>query len=317
NLKDSLQSHVGNSADINLSLILLLRGLGLDANPVLLSTWNHGPLLEANPTRGGLNYVIACVNIDSLKYLLDATSPNLPMNTLPRRCLNGQGIVVAAGPVRWVDLYKDERNNSLMMGDFKIDSLGNLNGKLDVSKSGYYAKSDRDDFFNNGEESFTRMLSKNMKAWEVGSIIYENMSSPGKNLKISYQLSSGEISQSSGDMIYVNVLCGLGQAANPFISEKRIYPVEFGCPLKDSYVFSFEIPAGFKLETLPESVSILLPNKTGSFRFLTSMKENKILVTSNLSINKAFFTVTEYLDLREFFNRIVIKHSQQIVLKKS
>jgi hypothetical protein len=44
---------------------------------------------------------------------------------------------------------------------------------------------------------------------------------------------------------------------------------------------------------------------------------NKISLRSQLSINKPIFYQAEYANLKDFFDKIVAKHAQQIVLKKS
>jgi hypothetical protein len=117
-------------------------------------------------------------------------------------------------------------------------------------------------------------------------------------------------------MIYLNVLAGLGQNHNPFSAEKRVYPVDFRCPLKDNYVFTYEIPAGYKVESLPEQVRFTLPDQSASFKFVIAARDNKIMVSSTLTITKPVYITSEYENLRDFFARIVAKHAQQIVLKK-
>jgi len=317
NLKKAFQDHAGNSADLNLSLILLLRELDLNVLPVALSTWNNGYILESMPTLRGLDYVAGLVKIDSVEYLLDATSSCLPYNMIPRRCLNNKGVVVSPGNVRWVSLLGSEKNNDLLYAALKIDSAGNLSGKLESSKSGYSAVSSREDYFSSGEQPFTKEVKQKMKSWEIGEVKYENMSNPDQVLKISYTVNPSEICQASNDMIYLNVLAGLGQKTNPFNAEKRVYPVDFRCPFKDAYVFTYEIPAGYKIESLPESVRFTLADQSASFKFVIAAKDNKIMVSSTLSITKPVYITTEYENLRDFFARIVAKHAQQIILKKT
>ncbi len=102
----------------------------------------------------------------------------------------------------------------------------------------------------------------------VDSIRIENnsISSP---LNISYKIQSQEIAQNSGNMIFLNVLLGMGETKNPFAPEKREYPVDLGCPLKDSYIFVIEIPDGYQVESLPEKVSLSLPGNAGTYKFTT------------------------------------------------
>ncbi len=54
----------GNSADINLCLVLLLKRLDFDAFPVALSTRQNGLISPAFPTIDKLNYVVAGVKYD-------------------------------------------------------------------------------------------------------------------------------------------------------------------------------------------------------------------------------------------------------------
>jgi hypothetical protein len=236
---------------------------------------------------------------------------------IPRRCLNDKGVVVSDGNTRWVALLRGEKDNSLKFADLKVDSAGNIQGRMIDSHSGYSAISSRENFFSSGEASYSKTLKEKLKSWDVGEIKYENAGDPEKEFKVIFDLNQSEIGQSSGKMIYLNVLSGLGQNSNPFNNEKRIFPVDFNCPVKDAYVFTYDIPPGYHIESLPESVKFSLPDQSASFKFVVGSKDNKVMVSSMLSIYKPVFIASEYDALRDFFARIVAKHSQQIVLKKN
>ena len=61
-LKRVFKEGSGNTAEVNLTLVALLRACGIYANPVVLSTKEHGiPLF---PTREGFNYVVAGLRRD-------------------------------------------------------------------------------------------------------------------------------------------------------------------------------------------------------------------------------------------------------------
>lgn len=85
-IQKAYKEKLGNSADINLLLVAMLRKIGLKANPVLISTRQHGiPLF---PTLDGFNHVIACVEINGEFNLMDATERLSVPNVLPPRILN-------------------------------------------------------------------------------------------------------------------------------------------------------------------------------------------------------------------------------------
>ena len=71
-LQKAYKNKTGNSADINLILVVLLRKLNLNCNPVILSTRSNGQINFSNPSLSKLNYVIALVRIKDKEYLLDA-----------------------------------------------------------------------------------------------------------------------------------------------------------------------------------------------------------------------------------------------------
>src|SRR6476661_3698871 len=104
--------HRGNSADVNLLLIAALRAAKIEANPVLLSTRDHGRLNSALPQVSKFNYVVAHVLLSNGQDLLvDATEPLLPSGMLPERCLSETGRLILKEPAesRWIEIKPSQR----------------------------------------------------------------------------------------------------------------------------------------------------------------------------------------------------------------
>ena len=59
-----------------------------------------------------------------------------------------------------------------------------------------------------------------------------------------------------------------------------------------------------------------MPEKGGKFSYSVKIQGNKILVLSQFKISKNLFLPTEYQALKEFYNIVVAKQSEQVVLKK-
>ncbi|MGZ5197520.1 MAG: DUF3857 domain-containing protein, partial [Kaistella sp.] len=70
-IRNLISTKVGNTAEINLMLTMLLRSVGINADPVVLSTVNRGFLLAYNPSISQLNYVVASFLDKDKIYLLD------------------------------------------------------------------------------------------------------------------------------------------------------------------------------------------------------------------------------------------------------
>jgi transglutaminase-like putative cysteine protease len=237
NLKKSLQDKTGNSADINLLLVLLMRELDLKADPVILSTRDHGLAFETYPSVSRMNNVICLTRIEDKEYLLDATNPWMPMDIVSFQCLNGEGLVVNPETDRWINLLNDEKNNALCYAEMKITNDGVVKGKMEISRSGYFAVDDRNKFVREGNDDYKKHLKESLKDWNVDELDLEAMDNPVEPVKNIYHITSPDILQVNGNMIYFNVMMNLFPNFNFFKPEDRIYPVDFGCPLKYVYVF--------------------------------------------------------------------------------
>ena len=87
--------------------------------------------------------------------------------------------------------------------------------------------------------------------------------------------------------------------------------------VKEQYVINLTIPTGYTVEELPEPTQVKLPEDAGVFRYLVSEKNGKVQITSKLYIKKNRFEPEEYQGLRQFFDLIVEKQGEQVVLKKT
>lgn len=76
------------------------------------------------------------------------------------------------------------------------------------------------------------------------------------------------------------------------------------------------MPDGYQVDELPQAKVLSLPSNTGRFTYSVTQAGNLLNVISNFQINKSIFTQEEYPGLREFYNQVVAKQAEQIVLKK-
>ena len=58
----------------------MLREVGIDANPALISTRANGKVLQIYPMWGQFNYVLVQVNMEGKSFFIDATDPMAPMD---------------------------------------------------------------------------------------------------------------------------------------------------------------------------------------------------------------------------------------------
>lgn len=316
-LKKVVEEKKGNSADINFLLASMLEKAGFTVFPVLLSTRNHGFLRESIPVSSQFNYVICEVRLGDKTILLDATEKLLPTGVLPERCLNGKGLSISKEGYKWIDLQTPVKSRTLLNSDLALDVNGELKGKMQIDRSGYHGLKCRRNYFSKGETDYVKDFAGTRSSWEFEKSEFKGATEIQNPFSEIHTLTITDHVSSSGDIMYINPFVIGKQEENPFKLEKREYPVDFGSAFDNMYIVKIKIPEGYSVEELPKSKVFMLPASAAKYVYNMTNVSNTITLTSNLSINKNLFSQDEYLNLREFYNQVVAKQAEQIVLKKN
>ena len=317
NLKKALDAKIGNVADINMLLVVLLRELGYNANPVILSTREHGRIMEGYVLLRKFNYVIAHVDVGGKDLLLDATATQTPMGILPLRCLNGQGRLISKNTTKWIDLKSSYKFIEIGVSNFAIDDNGKAKGDLTISHLGYSNVSERKKYHNDGKEKYIEAYRKNNANWKIEKTDIQNIDDVTNPLVAKHDLIIDDFANVAGDKIYFNPVMFNAQKENPFKNPDRKFPVDFGALVEETFVATYTIPDGYVVEEVPKGARVSLPDDGGRFTYFIGVGEGgKISISSKIQLKKAMYFAEEYETLRAFYDQIVQKHAEQIVLKK-
>lgn len=314
--KKAYENRTGNSADINLLLTAMLKEAGLQADPVILSTREHGRVMESYALLSKFNYVIAHVNLDGKSVLLDATDPVIGYNMLPTRCLNGAGWMVSERNPGWIPLQTPEKRVDVFAAKLNLDEEGELKGTIDVSKGGYSGLPMRKTLLAEGKDKFIEQVKKDNPAWQIAKYDFVDVEDINKAVNAKYSVTLSEQVQVAGNMMYIKPMLTQATGENPFKLENRKFPVDLAVPIDETFSCAITIPAGYKVEELPKGAIVDLPEKSGRFMYMTAVNGNTVQVTSRISLKKPMYYAEEYQFLKEFFNQVISKHAEQIVLKK-
>ncbi len=315
NLKKIIEKKSGTSGDINLMLASMLDKAGLEVDMVMLSTRDHGFVRQAYPMTKQFNYVICSVNLDGKTILLDATEKYLPFDVLPSRCLNGQGLVISKKNHGWVTISTRAKAKTIVSVDLALAVDGELKGKIQYTRDGYDAETMRESFNKKGEATYVKDFLAT-KQWQVEKSAFQDIKDLSKSVKESHEVSLSEHSSSAGDVIYINPFVTSQVQENPFKSEKREYPVDFGSLTDKTYICKITLPENFAVDELPKSKVIALPGNAGKYMYNAVQTGNAVNITSAFQINKSLFIQDEYPLIKEFYNQVVAKQAEQIVVKK-
>ncbi|MEP0262790.1 transglutaminase domain-containing protein [Dokdonia sp.] len=305
----------GNSADINLLLVGLLREAGIDSNPVLISSKSNGiPLF---PTRNGFDFVVAAVGGDGNPLLLDASHKLSAPQILNTELINWNGRMIRAnGTSSAVNLNapKIAVHNSFVSASIDADLV--LKGNSKNRFTGHYGMEAREAYVGlNKEEQLSKIEQKN-KSWEIEKASFKEMENIYKPLVLEYDFISESTVEEIGGKLYISPLLNMIPNQNYFKSENRLYPIDFEFAKEDKYNITIKIPEGYKVESLPEKLAINLKGGMGTFRFDISESNGVITVVEQKSINRSRFGAETYKDLQQYFKMITKKENEKIVLIK-
>jgi hypothetical protein len=135
-----------------------------------------------------------------------------------------------------------------------------------------------------------------------------------ETFEISAKLSTFHHGQIIGERMYVNPVIFSRMASNPFRSENRSYPVDFGYPYTTVEETELSVPMGFRVEEVPEDVSFKMTGAKFDLSF--SADSAQVRCVRRLTVIQPVCRPYLYVALRKFFEKIVSADRQQVVLVK-
>jgi len=217
--------------------------------------------------------------------------------------------------IEWINLAGKGLSKYNTFGNLMISETGEITADLNIKRDGYFAF-DRRQEINIDKEQVIKDFEKESSGFSVSEYNPVNTSNPDEILEEQFKGTITEIIASSGDMIYFNPCLYEKYNENPFKVEERNYPVDFAYPREYKTIYSFSLPAGWKVEEMPKNVSLKLENNGCRFQYNIQQVSDKIVFSQIFYIGQTVFLPADYNALKEFFKQIVAKQQEQIVLKK-
>jgi hypothetical protein len=314
-LETAFEKKTGSSADLNLMLLALLKHYGVESYPVLVSTRDHGQAIELYAIVRQFDHVITLAKFGEQFIAIDVDDPTRPLGYPRINSLNSFGWLVDAANPQWIQL-PSPGGKMVSSGNLKLDAEGTMSGTMDYKFEGYPAISVMSKMKDDEKGHFLQEDLKEMypdmkyadvefKRSDAASIVAKS------NCEIPY------VAQVIDDMIYLTPTIEPDYEENPFKLQERSYPVDIPYPNSNQIIVNIEIPEGYVVDELPEPTRMSLEKKGASFNYRVSkVNDQMIQIISKLTINQLKFSPQEYQALRGFFDLVVEKQSEQVVLRK-
>lgn len=313
-VKKSYKDGVGNAADINLNLVNMLRNIGIDANPVLISTIDNGiPLF---PSYYAFDHVIAVAHINNENILLDATGKYNAMNVIDEENLNFFGYeLFSNGGYKDIDIFP--KKHSILKNVINIKFNEDfIEGNARKTYNNLYALNYRKEMAPKSKESQQKFLNDFYENIEILDFRISNMDELEKEVIESLKFQSDNYFEEISGKLFISPLLFEAETKNIFQLEKREYPIYFNKPFIENTVVNISIPEGYKVENVPENTELGIDKNLGGFQYKITVIDNLIKVESSIFINDPVIQATDYVLIKNFYKDIIAKHAEKIILSK-
>ncbi|MFT3843985.1 MAG: DUF3857 domain-containing protein [Lacibacter sp.] len=314
-VKKALEDHSGNSADLNLLLLNLLRDAGLTSYPILVSTRDHGKINPFYPFIYQFNNVLVYVEADKEVYVIDASNVFTPPFLIPYSVQFADGYVVDLNNKRFIPLADTKHKYRILTTvSAEINEKGEING--DASVFAYeYARMPRLYSLSKGKDNLLKEhFSEPHPEFKFDSLTTEN--EKNDSLPFSTSVKFNSQLNSSGDFFFYspNFLTELEK--NEFISDLRFTDIEFGYTQQYNFITTIRFPSNFEPEELPKNMKMIMPDTSIILQRFMQKNDNSISFRITLEIKRPVYYADEYPYFKEFYRMLFDKINEQIVFKK-
>lgn len=313
----AISNGTGNSADMNLALVSLLRQMDYSASPVVVALRKRGRPSPIYPILSDYHTVVSHVALNGKDILMDPSQSLYPYNELPPELMSGMGKLVNETTINDMQLRQREKESTYLVSQLEVKGSGRVEGFASRTLKSYPAATYRRKKQEKSEQEFAAQVRKFYKDFEIADLQIVGDESQHSPVKESVNLSSDEYTTAAADKIYMPGIAFGALYSNPFLSETRLYPLDYEATIDQTMIFQYTIPEGYTIEESPEPALIRLPDNSASYVYHLVVNGNTVQITSKLNINKTLFFPEEYKQLRSFYDQVVSKQAEQIVLVKS
>lgn len=318
-VETAFNQRVGNSADINLTLLILLQQAGFEAYPVLISTRKFGEANPFLPETDQFNHVIVALDYDGRIILLDAISQNHDFGMLPLEDLNGPGFLVDKENWGWLYVDSDFKVIRQAFSNFSLEETGHLEGELRIAFMEYAAAIERDKLQENEGDKDNYIKKELLRVDPETSVEDFELTfrdTLQNSLEVWCKLETNKFTRKTDDLVFLRPMLAYGMFSHPLPDTTRTLPVTFPAPSRDHFVICLDIPDDYEIVQIPEPILVSMVDEDAIFMFDSHIFKDCLYIVSSIYISRTTFPPDQYEELRRFFTYIVSKHEQDIVLRK-
>lgn len=311
--KSTLEKKKGNTGEINLLLVSLLKSAGVEAYPLLVSERDFGLVDTTYSFLDQFNKVVAIAYADGKQYVLDGTDKFTPFFLVPSDIVNTIGFRVdkkKQGFVYFNNLPQRQRELISLAGTIGEDGTMQTESVISLSD---YARLGKVQRYRSEKARYLDAIVKEHPTLRVDSFAVAGFDNDSVALKQSLTFRTNLKKTGGYSLLEYNFFTGLQE--NPFITQYRFTDIDFGTKYNLALVGSFTLPANLTPEALPANKRIVSIDKSMVASRFIEKGENAIHLRVTVEINREKYYAEEYEDVKGFFKEVTDLLNEPVLLK--
>jgi hypothetical protein len=314
------QKRYGDCKDMASILTYMLRYANIEAHLTWIGSRHIPYTFDQNPAPSAANHMIATAKVNGKYVYLDATGIYTPYG-LPTDMIQGKQCLMAVddhtfiqATVPEINQEKNQRYDSICIQIQGKTIHGNgkvlLNGysKLDLVPPLIAKTTEKE------KEILVGYLEKGNNKFFLENYEMSGIANRDEVLAIHYNFKVEDYAKTIQNEIYVNLnLDKLLQHADLDITTRQL-PVERDYKYTDKFVVNLTIPAGYKVNYLPQNASF--HNEYFGFTISYRIQNNTILLTRNLYINALLVEKPSFEAWNQMITALNKAYKEVVVLAK-
>ncbi len=314
-IKQLIATNSGNSAEINLMLILLMRSANLNAEPVLLSTIGRGLLTAYSPSISMLNYVLAIVDFDGKPILYDATSKMTTPNIIRPAALNYYGYVMTKDEAKPIDVVCPEKSVTYLTVDAKLNPDGTFTGDFSDRDTMLYAMMNSESY-DKDKDAYQKESYKERYKFPYANI--KSGATENGDFETSFAFDSVDsFADGIGGKLVFNPLLFLYRKSHEFDqAEERRSPIELMTGYDRVKKVTITLPDGYAFENVPKSKKFRTEDSAIQYVYKVTQEGNKLTVETTTTVEDPVYPKGYYPAFKQIFDNITKLEGQVVTVVK-
>lgn len=270
------------------------------------------------PSISQTDHIIICVPIDRDTVWLECTSQNDPFGYVSHVKQGQKVLLVNGAESKLVNtpLANAEKNIRARTIDFKLDSVGDGNGKIKTFVSGAELENLIPEIWSSKKEQ-TEIIQRK---YRIPGIMFndfkyhvEDSSDVYASEEISFKVKG--VASQTGRRLFVPINPFIPKVNVPSKSKKRLTKVVIDESYTHIDTMRYSLPKGFSIEFLPKVKSI--SSRFGSYTSGVSVDGPEVVFVRKYQQNRGKYDAEEFNGLVDFLLDIVRNDNQSLVLIKN